>query len=51
MCFHDIHLLFRPSARKAGERTISRLRRRIRSFARNLTAREAASYFRHAGYA
>jgi hypothetical protein len=37
--------------RKAVERTISRLRRRIRSFARNLTAREAASYFRHAGYA
>jgi hypothetical protein len=29
--------------RKAGERTISRLRRRIRSFARNLTAREAAN--------
>jgi hypothetical protein len=36
---------------KAGERTVSRLRRRIRSFARNLTAREAASYFRHASYA
>jgi len=28
-----------------------RLRRRIGSFARNLTAREAANYFRHAGYA
>jgi hypothetical protein len=37
--------------RKAGERTIPRLRRRIGSFARNLTAREAANYFRHAGYA
>jgi hypothetical protein len=37
--------------RKAGERTISRLRRRIRSFARNLAVREAANYFRHAGYA
>jgi DDE superfamily endonuclease len=36
--------------RKAGERTIPRLRRRIGSFARNLTAREAANYFRHAGY-
>ena len=28
-----------------------RLRRRIRTFARNLTAREAKNYFRHAGYA
>ena len=37
--------------RKAGERTVPRLRRRIGSFARNLTAREAANYFRHAGYA
>jgi transposase len=37
--------------RKAGERTIPRLRRRIGSFARSLTAREAANYFRHAGYA
>ena len=36
--------------RKAGERTIPRLRRRIGSFARNLTGREAANYFRHAGY-
>jgi hypothetical protein len=35
--------------RKAPERTMSRPRRRIRSFARNLTAREAANYFRHAG--
>ena len=37
--------------RKAGERTIPRLRRRIGWFARSLTAREAANYFRHAGYA
>jgi transposase len=37
--------------RKAGERTIPRLRRRIGSFASRLTAREAANYFRHAGYA
>jgi transposase len=37
--------------RKAGERTIPRLRRRIGWFARNLTASEAANYFRHAGYA
>ena len=37
--------------RKAGERTIPRLRRRIGSFARKLTARQAANYFRHAGYA
>jgi len=37
--------------RKAAERTIPRLRRRIGTFARNLTAREARNYFRHAGYA
>lgn len=37
--------------RKMAERTIPRLRRRIRTFARNLTAREAKNYFRHAGYA
>jgi transposase len=37
--------------RKVGERRIPRLRRRIGSFARKLTAREAANYFRHAGYA
>jgi transposase len=37
--------------RKAGERTIPRLRRRIRSFARTITPRQAANYFRHAGYA
>lgn len=37
--------------RKAAERTIPRLRRRIGSFPRRLTAREASNYFRHAGYA
>ena len=37
--------------RKAGERTIPRLRRRIGTFARTLTGREARNYFRHAGYA
>jgi transposase len=37
--------------RKAGERTIPRLRRRIRLFARTITPRQAANYFRHAGYA
>jgi hypothetical protein len=36
--------------RKAAERTIPRLRRRNGRFARTLTAREAANYFRHAGY-
>jgi hypothetical protein len=37
--------------RKLAERTVSRLCRSIGSFARNLTAREARNYFRHAGYA
>ena len=37
--------------RKAAERTIPRLRRRIRRFAPTVTAREASNYFRHAGYA
>ena len=41
----------KASLRKAAERTIPRLRRRIGSFARRLTAREASNYFRHAGYA
>jgi RNA-directed DNA polymerase len=34
---------------KAG--LFTRLRRHIGSFARKVTAREAANYFRHAGYA
>jgi len=37
--------------RKAAERTIPRLRRRIGSFACSLPAREASNCFRHAGYA
>ena len=37
--------------RKAAERTIPRLRRRMGSFAHTLTARQASNYFRHAGYA
>jgi hypothetical protein len=37
--------------RTVAERTVPRLRRRIGKFARNLTAREASNYFRHAGYA
>jgi hypothetical protein len=36
--------------RKAADRTIPRLRRRIGGFARTLTTREASNYFRHAGY-
>jgi transposase len=37
--------------RKTAERTIPRLRRCIGRFVRSLPAREAANYFRHAGYA
>jgi hypothetical protein len=37
--------------RKAAERAILRLGRRVGSFARSLTAREASHYFRHAAYA
>jgi transposase len=40
----------KASLRKAAERTIPRLRRRIASFACTLAAREACNYFRHAGY-
>jgi len=36
--------------RKAAERTIPRLRRRIGRFAAKLTPHEASNYFRHAGY-
>jgi transposase len=36
--------------RKAAERTIPSLRRRIGRFARTLNACEASNYFRHAGY-
>jgi len=37
--------------RKARERTITRLRGRIGSFARKVSAGEAANYFKHPGYA
>jgi transposase len=37
--------------RKAAERTVRRLCRRIGSFARSLSALEAVNYFKHAGYA
>src|SRR5271168_820775 len=37
--------------RKVAERTVRRLCRRIGSFARRLSAREAGNYFKHAGYA
>jgi len=40
----------KASLRKAAERTIPRLRRRIARFACTLTAREACNYLRHAGY-
>jgi transposase len=40
----------KASVRKAAERTILRLRRRIARFACTLAAREACNYFRHAGY-
>src|SRR5262249_10230838 len=39
----------KASLRKAAERTIPRLRRRIARFACTLAAREACNYFRHAG--
>jgi len=37
--------------RKLAERTIPRLCRAIGSFVPRLSARQAANYFRHAGYA
>jgi transposase len=40
----------KASLRKAAERTIPCLRRRIGKFACTLTAREARNYFRLAGY-
>jgi hypothetical protein len=40
----------KASLRKAAERTIPRLRRRIGRFACSPTPREARNYFRHAGY-
>jgi transposase len=37
--------------RKAGERTIPRLSRRIGALTANFSPQECANYFRHAGYA
>jgi hypothetical protein len=57
LCFFDTRIAIMPFSklkadlRKAAERTIPRLRRRIGRFAATLTAREASNYFRHAGYA
>jgi transposase len=42
---------FKAFLRKAAERTVAGLCRRIRTFRRKLSAREASNYFRHAGYA
>jgi len=39
----------KASLRKAAERTIPRLRRRIGTFAGTVTVRESCNYFRHAG--
>jgi transposase len=42
---------FKAFLRKAAERTVSRLRRAIRSFLPSLSAKECTNYFTHAGYA
>jgi transposase len=42
---------FKAFLRKLAERTVTRLRRAIRSFLSRLSAKECANYFRHAGYA
>jgi len=41
---------FKGFLRKAAERTVPGLYRAIRSFVPQLSARECANYFRHAGY-
>jgi transposase len=51
--FNPIELVFHPLKaflRKAAERTIAGLERRIRSFIRALDPSECVGYFRHAGY-
>jgi transposase len=51
--FNPIELVFHPlkaSLRKAAERTIEGLERRIGSFIRALDPSECIGYFRHAGY-
>ena len=42
---------FKAFLRKVAERTVSRLRRAIRSFLHSLSAEECTNYFAHAGYA
>jgi transposase len=42
---------FKAFLRKVAERTVSRLRRAIRSFLPSLSAKECTNYFTHAGYA
>jgi hypothetical protein len=41
---------FKAFLRKAAQRTVPALYRTIRSFIPQLSARECANYFRHAGY-
>jgi transposase len=51
--FNPIELVFHPLKaflRKAAERTIAGLERRVGSFIRALDPSECMSYFRHAGY-
>ena len=51
--FNPIELVFHPLKtflRKAADRTIEGLQRRIRSYIRTLDPSECVGYFRHAGY-
>jgi hypothetical protein len=51
--FNPIELVFHPRKaflRKAAERTIDGLNRRIGSFIRALAPSQCIEYFRHAGY-
>jgi transposase len=51
--FNPIEVVFHPlkaSLRKAAERTIKGLERRLRSFIRALHPSKCVGYFRHAGY-
>ena len=42
---------FKAQLRKAAERTVDRLWRRIGTIVRSLSAQECTNYFAHAGYA
>lgn len=51
--FNPIELVFHPlkaMLRKAAERTIAGLQRRVRTFIQSLDPAECMRYFRHAGY-